>query len=109
MATQEAINNPNWKTIGAAGLSWLGDASLLIPGIGVGTKTALSAGAKALSATSKIAKVAGVADDVLNTYNLGKEIINTGQEYAQSKNTSQPIKQTGLLTQVQNTKIPNTI
>lgn len=109
MATQEAIKNPNWKTIGAAGLSWLGDASLLIPGIGVGTKAALSTGAKALSTASKVAKVASVTDDVLNTYNLGKEIYNTGHQYAQSKNTSQPIKQTGLLTQVQNNKIPNTI
>ena len=106
MATNEAIKNPNWKTIGAAGLSWLGDASLLIPGIGVGTKAALSSGAKALSAASKVAKVANTANNVINTYNLGEEIINTGQEYAQINN--QP-KQTGLLTQVQNTKIPNTI
>lgn len=90
LATKEAIQNPNWKTIGAAGLSWLGDASLLIPGVGVGTKAALTAGAKALSVAPKVAKAANVATAAINSYNLSNEILNTSREYTKANQDIQP-------------------
>ena len=90
LATKEAIQNPNWKTIGAAGLSWLGDASLLIPGLGVGTKAALTAGAKTLSMAPKVAKAANVATTAINAYNLSNEVQNTGREYTKANQNFQP-------------------
>jgi hypothetical protein len=101
-----------WQDWATLALSAASDLTLAVPIVGpaasVGLKTAAT-GLRTANAINKGVKVINTANKALGAYNLGNEIINTGQEYAQSKNTSQPIEQTGLLTQVQNTKIPNTI
>jgi hypothetical protein len=97
-----------WQDWATLALSAASDLTLAVPIVGpaasVGLKTAAT-GLRTANAINKGVKVINTANKALGAYNLGNEIINTGQEYAQSKNTSQPIEQI----QVQNTKIPNTI
>ena len=115
LATKEAVENPNWRTIGSAGLSWLADASLLVPLAGPAINGGLKAASTGLRATNlatkttKTIKAANTANRILSTTNLANEVINTGQELVQNpKQTQNPTE--GLITQVyQKEKIPNTI
>lgn len=111
LATRDAIKNPTLYNVGAAGLSWLADASLLVPlagpAINGGLKTA-STGLRAANLANKAAKsikAVNTTNKILNTANLASEVVTTGQELVQSQNPSE-----NLTTQVyQKGKIPSTV